>query len=232
MKDILADKMTYLKGHFSTEAVSRSVVDAITKADGGGVNFARIVFTIVPHFIKSQSATPAPDYRFTLTYVSIGGPFVDTLDELSSNGFPASQTYSLTYRGVLLLDTQYVALSEHDARPSSVMKNLKVFSPLNPAATGSGEFEWRYQMAPHIQIMNFMDTYFHCTYGTAYPASQVNARLKGDAQDLDCEARNDNNIVTGHSTIALLQYYGVGLTRARSTAASTVEFGVEDVQID
>ncbi len=231
VKDIQADKFQYLKDRFSTAAVSKSELETITKVDAGNVNFSKLVFTIVPHFIKSQTATP-PDYRMKLTDISIGGPFVNTLDEVWSNGIPTTQTFSLTYRGALFLATQSVALSARDAPQSNVVKNLKAFTPLAVAGAGSGEFEWLYQMAPHIQIMNFKDSYFHCTYGAVYPASKIQAKLQGSAQDLDCESRNDNNIATGQSTIAVLEYYGVSLTRTKTTASSIIEFNVEDVQID
>ncbi len=232
VKDIQADKFQYLKDRFSTEAVSKSDVETIAKADSGKVNFSKLVFTIVPHFIKWQSATTPPDYKMMLTDISIGGPFLNTLDEVWSNGIPTTQTFSLTYRGALFLATQTVTLSARDAPQSFVIKHLKAFTPLAVADAGTGEFEWLYQMAPHIQIMNFKDSYFHCTYGTAYPASKIQEKLKGNAQDLDCESRNDNNIATGHSTIAVLEYYGVSLTRSKTTASSTIEFNVEDVQID
>jgi hypothetical protein len=231
VKDIQADKFQYLKDKFSTAVVNKSVVETIAQADTGSVNFSKLVFTIVPHFVTSQSATP-PGYRMTLTDISIGGPFVNTLDELSSNGLPTTQTYSLTYRGALFLDTQSVALSARDAPQTLLIKNLQAFSPLTLANAGSGDFEWRYQMAPHIQLMNFKDSFFHCTYGPVYPASKIHAKLKGNAQDLDCESRNDSNVATGRSTIAVLEYYGISLTRSKTTAASSIEFNVEDVQID
>ena len=232
VKDIQTDKLRYLKDKFSTEAANKADVETITKADGGSVNFSKLVFTIVPHFTKWQSAAPPPDYKMTFTEISIGGPFVNSLDEVWSNGLPTTQTYSLTYRGALFLATQSVALSARDAPQSMVIKHLKAFTPLAVSDAGSGEFEWVYQMAPHIQIMNFKDSYFHCTYGAAYPASKIHAKLKGNAQDLDCESRNDNNIATGHATIAVLEYYGISITRTKITASSTIEFNVEDVQID
>jgi len=232
VRDIVADKWRYLKDSFSTAAISKSVVEVITKADSGNVNFHKVVFTEVPHFTKSTSSAVPPDYRVTLTYVSIGGPFVGVLDELFANGFPTTQVYSLTYRSILFLDTQSVTLSAQDAPQSFPMKNLKVFSPVAVAIAGSGDFEWRFQVAPHVQLMNFKDTYFHCNYGTVYPASKINGKLQGDAQDLDCEQRNDNNVVTNHSTVSILQYYGIGITRAKMTTSSTIEFNVEGVQID
>jgi hypothetical protein len=232
VKDIQADKLRYLKDRFSTEAANKADLETITKADSGSVNFSKLVFTIVPHFTKWQGAAPPPDYKVTLTEISIGGPFVDSLDEVSSNGFPTTQTFSLTYRGPLFLATQSVALSARDAPQSSVIKHLKAFTPLAVSDAGTGEFEWVYQMAPHIQIMNFKDSYFHCTYGTAYPAGKIQAKLKGNAQDLECESRNDSNVATGHATVAMLEYYGISLTRTKMTATSTIEFNVEDVQVD
>jgi hypothetical protein len=232
VKDIEADKMGYLKSRFSTGVINKSVLETVTKADNASVNFSKLVFTIIPHIVKSQSTVTPPDYRTTLTYISIGGPFVDTLEELSSNGFPTTQTFFLTYRGILNLETQSVTLSAKDAPPDYTVKNLKEFSALAIADAGVGSFEWRYQNAPHIQLMNFKDTYFHCTYGAVYPASKINAQLKGNAQDLDCEIRNDNNIVTDHSTRSVLQYYGISIPRSRNNATSTIEFTVEDVQIE
>ena len=232
VKDIVADKWRYLKDNFSTAAISKSVVEAITKADGGNVNFHKLVFTEVPHYTKSTSSAVPPDYRITLTYISIGGPFVNVLDELSANGFSTTQVYSLTYRSILFLDSQTVTLSAQDAPQSYPMKNLKVFSPLAVANAGSGAFEWRFQVAPHVQLMNFKDTYFHCNYGTVYPAGKINGKLQGDAQDLDCELRNDNNVVESHFAVSVLQYYGISITRTRMSPSSTIEYNVEDVQID
>lgn len=112
------------------------------------------------------------------------------------------------------------------------MKNLKSFSAMAASDSGVGEFEWRFQLAPHRQIMNFKDSYMHCTYGAVYPASNIQAKLQGNAQDVDCELRNDNNIATGHSLHSVLQYYGLSIIRSNTMATSTTTIAVDDVQIE
>ena len=231
VKDILADKMRYLSERFSTAAVNKSVIDTITKADSAELNFHKMVFTIVPRHPQSQNGTPQ-DYQLTLTLIHAGGPFVQSLDELSTNGFPSSMTYALSYRNAFFLDEQSVNLSAQDAASSYVVKNLKAFSAESMAENATGDFEWRYQMAPHIQIMNFKDTYYHCTYGASYEASVINFKLKGSAQDLSCDMRNDNNVVTSHVTVAKLPYYGISIIRSRTSTTSATDFTVTNVEID
>ena len=80
--------------------------------------------------------------------------------------------------------------------------------------------------------MNFKDPYFHCAYGATYPASKINAKLKGNVQDMDREVHNDNNVASGHSVLSVLQFYGISIMHAKITATSTVTFNIKDVQID
>lgn len=91
VKDIQADKFRYLKEKFSTNAVSKTVKETISKADNASVNFGKLVLTTTWHIVAGQSAVTPADYRSTWTYLSMGGPFVAVLNELSSNGLPITQ---------------------------------------------------------------------------------------------------------------------------------------------
>lgn len=232
VKEIQADKFAYLKEHFSTESVSKSVLATFTKADPGALNFHKMVFSVSDKIMMAQATGTQPTYTSTWTYLNVGGPFLNMLAEQISNGFPIQEEFYLEYRGLLPLENQTVSLSTVDAPRAMTMKNIKAFESVVLPGPTNGQFEWQFQMAPHIQLMNFRDNFFHCTYGASYPASTINAKLTGSAQDLDCESRNYNNVTTLHTINAMLLDYGFAIMKQALRPSSTVTFTVEDVQID
>lgn len=231
VKNIQADKFRYLKENFAPDSVSKSVRETIAKTDNGSVNFQRLMLTGVMHVTTTKGGNP-PILRGTWTYLSAAGPFIETVGEFSSNGFPVSQFYTLNYRGLLLLETQQVFLAENEARPALIMKNLKAFAALDTSGGGTGEFEWKYQQAPHRQILGLKDTALKCTYGAVHPASDIQRKLQGNAQDLNCEFRNDSNIATSQTAQAILINYGIIVVTSTNTAGSTIDIAYDDAHIE
>jgi hypothetical protein len=106
------------------------------------------------------------------------------------------------------------------------------FSALPVTKAGQGELGYQFEYAPGRQIMNFKQSALSCVYGNPYPASTINAKLSGDAQDLECEMRNDNNVATGKATHAILQAYGITVTRKLAFSNRTTVFNIEDVTVE
>ena len=232
VKDIQADKWGYLRDHFSTRKAEQGVIQEITKTDAGAVNFQKLTFTVAPVVTLVQSTGAPGEYKSTWTYIAAGGPFVSLLDEETSNGFATAQNYSLVYRGLISIYGQRVLLGSPSAAPITEMKKLKSFSALTVAKAGEGELDYQYEFAPSRQIMNFKQTFLHCVYGAVYPASNINAKLMGDAQDLECEFRNDNNVATAKSTHALLASYGIAITKKLVFSNRTTVFNIEDAKVE
>jgi hypothetical protein len=232
VRDIQADKLGYLRDHFSTRKAEQGVIQEITKSDTGAVNFQKLIFTVTPVVTMVQSTGAPGEYKSTWTYIPAGGPFVGLLDEETSNGFATAQTYNLLYRGLISISNQSVPLGSPNAAPIREMKKLTSFSALTVAKAGEGELDYQYEYAPSRQIWNFKQTYLHCVYGVVYPASNINAKLMGDAQDLECEMRNDNNVAGGRLTYALLTSYGIAITKKLAVSNRSTVFNIEDAKVE
>jgi hypothetical protein len=232
VKEVTANKNAYLGKNFSTTNISPKIASTITSADNGVLSFKKMVLTLTPQVAYVQKNSDLPDSKNTLTLINAGGPFVQRIEEQSSNTIATRQTYGLMYRNLFAIRSQTVNLNSANANPIYELKSLKSFSRLSATAPGNGELDYEYESAPTVQIVNFNTYHYHCQYLKVYSAGTLHPKFVGDAQDLDCQVVNQNGVATNHSTIAMLLHYGITYSKKIETSSYTTTFKVEDVQVE
>lgn len=231
VKNVESDKVGYLTRTFTLESVSGSLAAQITAKDAGSLPFHRMVLSVTPHFTVVPGGGAPPAFRSSWTLINAGGPFVQVLDEQSSNGVDTRQDYGISYRNFLAVREQVLLLNRSDSSFIMQIRGLKDFTPLAAAGTPAGAVDIRYEWGNPIQIANLLNLSVHCDYGARYPAAKLNPKLLGDAQELNCEYTNNNGIVTDRMVRALLTYYGVTVLTRKQTSTATVDFKIDDATI-
>jgi hypothetical protein len=233
VRDVTNDKFAYLHSKFALPNGPTGAVTAIKAQDSGTLPFQRMTFDFTGHIEVGQMGNTPPTIQSRLTVINAGGPFVETLEEVSSNGIPTREDYALRYRGLVNVREQSINLNQTISSWIWNVKSLTTFTPLAAgAAPGTGSFDEAYETGNPMQIANFRHLSIHCTYGATYQASKLNPKLSGDAQDMACEFDNQNGVAGTHSVMVLLKQYGITITRRNETAAFTTNITVDNVLIE
>lgn len=231
VKDVQSDKFGYLAKTFSLAQANGGVVAALRAKDAGTLPFQKMILSVKPTFETFTAGVTPPDMHVTWTLINAGGPFVQVLDEESSNGVAVRQNYALNYRNLFAIRYQTLLLSNPSSSFVLEMKSLKDYLPLQLDGSGSGALDAHYQWGNPIQIANLSNLALHCEYGDRFAASKISPKFQGDAQEMKCESTNANGITSSHEVRALLLQYGVTVMMRNQTATATVSFAFEDVQI-
>jgi hypothetical protein len=231
VKNVESDKVGYLTRTFTLESVPGGVASQITAKDNGTLPFHRMVLSVTPHFAVVPGGGTPPVFHSSWTLINAGGPFVQTLDEQTSNGVDTRQDYGITYRNFLTVREQVLVLNRTDSSFIMQIKGLQSFTPLAAGYPPAGGVDIHYEWGNPIQIANLSNLSVRCDYGARYPASRLNPKLVGEAQELNCQYTNKNGIVTDRMVRALLTYYGVTVLTRKQTSTATVDFRIDDAII-
>jgi hypothetical protein len=231
VKSVESDKVGYLTRTFTLESVPGALATQITAKDDGTLLFHRMVLNVTPHFTVVPGGGTPPAFHSSWTLINAGGPFVQVLEEQSSNGVDIRQDYGISYRNFLAVREQVLLLNRADSGFIMQIKGLQDFTPLATAGTPVGGIDIRYEWGSPIQIANLSNLSVRCAYGARYPAAKLNPKLLGEAQELNCEYTNNNGVVTDRMVRALLTYYGVTVLTRKQTATATVDFRIDDAAI-
>lgn len=231
VKNVESDKLGYLTKTFTMQSVSGGIAADIKARDAGTLPFQKIVLSVTPKFEVLPGGGTPPAYHSSWTLINVGGPYVQLLDEQTSNGVETRQDYGISYRNLLTLRGQTIQLNRTDSSMIMEVRGLQSFTPLAVTGPAAGTIDIRYQWGNPIQIANLTNLTIRCEYGARYPASRLNPKLLGEAQELDCEYTNKNGIVQDRAVHALLTYYGVAVVVRKQTATATVTFRIDDATI-
>ncbi len=231
VKDVQGDKLGYLTKTFTLKSVPADPAKAVTARDPGPLPFHKMTLSLTPKFVHTSSATP-PEYHLRWTLINAGGPFVQYLQEQNSNGIDTRQDYGISYRNILAMRAQDMQLDHTESTFIMEMKSVDSFAPLVLDGSGSGDFDLHYSWGNPIQIANLAHVALHCTYAGRYPASKINAKFAGDAQDLKCDRMNRNGVIETHTIDTLLVHYGVTIRTRSESASATILFQYDDVTIE
>jgi hypothetical protein len=232
VKDVQGDKFGYLHKTFALQSIPTDTAKAITAKDPGPVGFRRMVLNVTPKFMQLTGAATPPQYQMKWTLLSAGGPFVQYLEEQSSNGIATRQDYGISYRNLQDVRAQSMVLSHTQSTWVMEMKSVEGFTPLATGGSSGGDLDIHFSWGNPMQMANMSRMALHCTYGKRYPAEKINAKLAGEAQDLRCDRMNQNGVVADHTTDTLLLRYGLTIRTRAETASSTVLFQYDDVTIE
>jgi hypothetical protein len=231
VKNVETDKLGYLAKSFSLPSVPSAVVGPIRAADDGTLPFQRMTFSMQPVFENISGGNAPPAFHSTWTLINIGGPFVQFLDEQTSNGVQTRQDYGVSYRNLFMVRGQTLLLNRPNSSFVMEAKSLQSFTPVSINGPSQGTLDYRYEWGNQAQLLNFTALSVSCTYGGRYPASRLHPGLLGEAQEVICDHTNRNGVVADHSTRALLSHYGVAILIRNQTAAAVVSFKVQDFSI-
>jgi hypothetical protein len=230
VKDVVADKNAYMEKHFAMTTARQAVVATISPADTTPLPFQKMTFTVVvePEYGNKDASRPA--IGGIMTYVNVGGPYVQRLVEESSNQLPILQTYMLSYRGLMSVRWQDVHLNSPMANQLLEMKSIKPI-PAWPTGTLKSDLDYEYQYGLEMQIANFYKAHVHCQPGEVFPASRIHSKLVGEAQMLDCQQVNSNGVVNKRTKEAYLSHYGIVFMTHIDNVNSATTIRVTDVQV-
>jgi hypothetical protein len=231
VKNVESDKLGYLTKTFTLQSVSGGVAADIKARDAGTLPFQKIVLSVTPQFEVVPGGGTPPTFHSSWTLINVGGPYVQMLDEQTSNGVETRQDYGISYRNLLTLRGQTVQVNRTDSSMVMEVRGLQSFTPLAVAGPAAGGIDIRYQWGNPIQLANLATLGIRCGYGARYAASRLNPKLLGEAQELNCEYTNNNGIVQDRAVRALLTYYGVTVLVRKQTATATVNFKIDDATI-
>jgi hypothetical protein len=231
VKNVESDKLGYLTKTFTLQSVSGGVAADIKAKDAGTLPFQKIVLSVTPKFEVVPGGGTPPAYHSSWTLINVGGPYVQMLDEQTSNGVETRQDYGISYRNLLTLRGQTIHVNRTDSNMVMEVKGLQSFTPLAVSGPGAGNVDIHYQWGTPIQLANLANLGIRCEYGARYPAARLNPKLLGEAQELSCEYTNTNGIVQDRAVRALLTYYGVTVLVRKQTATATVVFQIDDATI-
>jgi hypothetical protein len=232
VKSVQTDKPGYLAKTFSLQSVPTGVAAAIKAKDAGPLAFHKITLSVTPVFEGAAAGSTPQHYHVTLTLINAGGPFVQALEEMTSNGIATREDYAISYRNFLAVRAQTLLLSRTDSNFVMEIKSLDNFTPLAATAAAKGDVDMRYGWGNQIQMANIPNLAMHCQYGEHYPAAKLNPKFAGDAQDLKCESLNSNGVVVSHTVRAFLAQYGITVMTRNQTASAIVIFQIEDAAVE
>jgi hypothetical protein len=231
VKNVESDKLGYLTRTFTLESMPGGVASQITTKDHGTLPFQRMVLSVTPHFTVVPGGGTPPVVHSSWTLINAGGPFVQMLEEQSSNGVDVRQDYGISYRNFLAVREQVMQLNRTDSSLIMQIKGLQTFTPLATTDAPAGGVDIRYEWGSPIQIANLSNLSVRCDYGARYAAARLNPKLVGEAQELNCQYTNKNGIVTDRMVRALLTYYGVTVLTRKQTSTATVDFRIDEAII-
>lgn len=228
VKDVRQNPYAYLTSQFSPGTMAPAVTNLITEIDKEPAHFARIVAHLTWHNnVDDPSKASSSDEVRTLLDVS--GPFVEILSESSRSGMPIAQSYSLSYRGMLVLKNQRLDLSEELAPPPTELNSVLHFDPMS--STNSG-MQFSFSVGTHIRGNKSSPGSATCTNEGSQPASALNPSLSGNGIKVDCKFYNAKSELTSTVRYVYLSQYGVGIPLNTQTAKGRNEAKLTSITVE
>jgi len=204
-----------------TPAVARRI-----PPETGGKRFGTIAITTVVNTIEPGGRTETSD--FVLRFTDAGNGLVQRVAEMSKVGIAFASTYSLTYKGLVDLKVQDVPLRRTVTRPVIEWKEVSRFDAL-PSEPGR-EFSFHYSTGLESQTSNFLPIQYSCKSTRKVPASTLNAKIQGEALELECRLSNNNRLQSSSKWMLLLAY-GVAIEIEHTRAASRSTTRIADFNV-
>lgn len=217
------DGSSYLAQHFSFDALSPDVKDAITRANLPPVTLQKIT-------LRTRDEVTSPDQPKPSTYTSVvtlenaGHGLVRCVEAVQdNNGSTTATRLDLTYRGYFSFLTQGISAQATSLPPVQEIRKVLRFD------TGTnGHFAFVYLYGA-TGTPTFQDPgQFLCDSGKSYSAAQLNPSIEGQALELNCRVIDTNGIETDKVTLAYLEKYGVAVTLRTHNEQRTVDSSVTD----
>lgn len=205
VKDVALDKTGYLK-KFSTDTLRGEIVKKVPVGGASAIGFREVRFT--GDVSRETTDGKKQASKVVLTLIKKENGLFQEMAEHSSNDIPYSLHYSIGYRGIMPLKWQHVNFGYVNTSMIYEVKNISDLPelPIEPGRV----IEIGYVTGSEVQLVNLYTYNKTCKVGKAYPASQIHAKLEGQAIDIDCESFL-NSSVSSRQKHAFLQSYGFAI---------------------
>ncbi|NYE63939.1 hypothetical protein FHW58_005173 [Duganella sp. 1224] len=223
--EVTADKMGYLNKKFPASSLSQAITAKLPATGNGELGFRQLVIKFDGS--DEDSTGKKESWQRTITYVNQGNGLTQQISEGSSNGIAFGLDYTLSYRGLFGFKWQTVPLR---GTLTSMIYEVKEVSRLDPIPAVAGQsFEFAYTSGTEQQIAGYHASKRECKTTGSRPASDIYAKLSGQALTFDCDTIS-NNTVQSRSKWALLPGYGIAVILESTTSARKAVFRVVDIQ--
>jgi hypothetical protein len=215
----------YFSQHFSADALAPDVKNAVVGANLDPVAFNRIVL----HTRDQVSASGQGNggvYTVEVTIENAGHGLVRRKESAQARGAAAATRFDLMYRGYFPFLTQNVPADKSQISP--VIEARKVLH-FDTKTDGHISFAYLYGAAGQATFADPGQVI--CESGKRYSASQLNASIQGQALELNCQAIDNNGMVTNKMTFAYLEKYAVAVTLHMQNQGNSLDSTVTDFTV-
>jgi hypothetical protein len=216
----------YFSQHFSADALTPDVKNAVVNANLDPVSFNRIVLHTRDQVTTTGPGNSGGVYTVEVTIENAGHGLVRRKESAQSRGAAAATRLDLMYRGYFPFMTQNVPADKSTISP--VIEARKVLR-FDTKTDGHISFVYLYGAAEQATFADPGQVI--CDSGKRYSASQLNASIQGQAVELDCQSIDNNGMVTNKLTFAYLEKYGVALTLRMQSQGNSLDSTVTDFTV-
>jgi hypothetical protein len=225
VKDVAADPMGYLASKFSGQSISQSLAKKLP-AENAPMAFKRLNMTLESTVEHSDGKTVTSQKKST--YINLGNGLVQILHEYSNNNIPYTQYYELSYKGIMDVRSQSVLLSRANTNFLIEMKDASRFDKFTDKP--DREYVYDYLYGTDMQLANFSSAKRTCKVAKTFAASTLNAKLTGEASDLNCETYS-NNVVQSRVKLVYLKDLDMAILMEVANSADKFTNKITDVNV-
>jgi hypothetical protein len=212
----------YFSQHFSADALGPDAKNAVINANLDPVSFNRIVLHTRDQ-VSSKGQENQGVYTVEVTIENAGHGLVRRKESAQAHGAAAATRLDLLYRGYFPFMTQNVPADKSTLSPMIETRKVLHFDTKT-----EGHFSFAYLYGA-VGEATFADPgQVICDSGKSYSASQLNASIEGQALELNCQAIDNNGMVTNKMKLAYLEKYGVAVTLHMQNQDSALDSTITD----
>jgi hypothetical protein len=228
IKDMIADRETFLSTNFAATKLQPGVKAAVDKKAVPSTAFKsmRLSFNLV-----SEEEGRKRDVEGTMLILNAGNGLFQRQSEMSANGFPYRINNQLDYRGLRPLTWQSGFHNRQQSEIRYEIKEIKRFDTNFATAKAGDELLFEGSSGNSEQVTNYTPLKYTCKVGDTVAASTIHAALTGDAVKLACTSFDNNGVAASKSTYAFLKSYGVALTLDYSASRGRDDYTYTKVDI-
>jgi hypothetical protein len=216
----------YFSQHFSTDALAPDMKSAVINANLDPVSFNRIVLHTRDQVTSTGQGNAGGVYTVEATIENADHGLVRRKESAQTRGAAASTRLDLMYRGYFPFLTQNVPTDKSTISP--VIEARKVLH-FDTKTDGHISFVYLYGAAGQATFADPGQVI--CESGKRYSASQLNASIQGQALELNCQAIDNNGMVTNKMTLAYLEKYDVAVTLHMQNQGNSLDSTVTDFTV-
>ncbi|WP_204683555.1 hypothetical protein [Dyella flava] len=217
---------SYFSKHFSTDALSIDVKNAVLQANLAPVSFKRITVHTRDQVTARGEGTGQPNqatYTVTIEMEDGGHGLVRQTQSAQSRDGNTIVRFELSYRGYFPFLTQSVPANADSLPPVIEARKVMHFDTHT-----DGHINFTYLYGPSGKPTFADPGQVICDSGKSYSASELNPAIQGQALELNCQNVDTNGMTTSKIKLAYLENYGVALMVHTQNPESSLDSTIVD----